>query len=113
DAPISGVRNREQRAQFQLPPGVEAVNLRGLRARNGTIGLAGRSPVFGSGVLTGAPTWKDLDWLRSVTTLPVLVKGIMSPRDAATACRAGVAGIVVSNHGGRTLDTQPATIDAL
>jgi len=113
DAPVSGVRNREQRAEFALPPGIEAVNLRGMRATMGSVARAGESPVFGSGVLAGAPTWKDIEWLRSVTTLPVLVKGIMSPDDAATAVSAGVAGIVVSNHGGRTLDTQPATIDVL
>jgi len=113
DAPVSGARNREQRAEFVLPPGVEAVNLRGMRAQTASVAHAGESPVFGSGVLGGAPTWKDIDWLQSVTKLPVMLKGIMSPDDAATAVSAGVAGIVVSNHGGRTLDTQPATIDAL
>src|SRR5690606_11183931 len=85
DAPVSGVRNREQRAEFALPPGIEAVNLRGMRARTGSIARAGESPVFGSGVLAGAPTWRDVDWLRSITTLPVLLKGIMSPDDASTA----------------------------
>ncbi len=113
DAPVSGARNREQRAEFAPPPGIEAVNLKGLRATTGAVARAGESPVFGSGVLEGAPTWKDIEWLESVTTLPVLVKGIMSPQDAVTAVGAGVAGIVVSNHGGRTLDTQPATIDVL
>jgi len=113
DAPVSGVRNREQRAEFTLPPGVEPVNLRGMRAQTTATAVAGESPVFGSGVLAGAPTWKDIDWLQSVTKLPVVLKGIMSPDDAAMAVKAGAAGIVVSNHGGRTLDTQPATIDAL
>ena len=113
DAPVSGARNREQRAEFALPPGIEAVNLRGMRATTGSVARAGESPVFGSGVLAGAPTWKDIDWLRSVSALPVLLKGIMSPDDAETAIGAGAAGIVVSNHGGRTLDTQPATIDVL
>ena len=113
DAPVSGARNREQRAEFALPPGIEPVNLRDLRATTGSVARAGGSPVFGSGVLAGAPTWKDIEWLRSITTLPVLVKGIMSPEDASMAVDTGVAGIVVSNHGGRTLDTQPATIDVL
>ncbi|HEX6993266.1 MAG TPA: alpha-hydroxy acid oxidase [Gammaproteobacteria bacterium] len=113
DAPVSGARNREQRAEFALPPGIEAVNLRGSSAATGSVARAGESPVFGSGILAGAPTWKDIEWLRSITTLPVLVKGIMTPGDAATATSVGVAGVVVSNHGGRTLDTQPATIDVL
>jgi isopentenyl diphosphate isomerase/L-lactate dehydrogenase-like FMN-dependent dehydrogenase len=58
-------------------------------------------------------TWKTLDWLRSVTPLPVVVKGILTAEDAALAVEHGVAGIVVSNHGGRQLDGAPATIDAL
>jgi 4-hydroxymandelate oxidase len=113
DAPVSGARNREQRAEFALPPGIEAVNLRGMRATTASVARAGQSPVFGSGMLAGAPTWKDIEWLRASTTLPVLLKGIMSPDDAVLAVDAGAAGIVVSNHGGRTLDTQPATIDVL
>ena len=57
--------------------------------------------------------WQDLDWLRSVTRLPILVKGIVHPDDARQACECGVDGIVVSNHGGRQLDTSPATIEVL
>ncbi|MOA27220.1 L-lactate dehydrogenase [cytochrome] [compost metagenome] len=60
-----------------------------------------------------APTWKDLEWLQSLTRLPVLVKGVMNPLDATRAVERGVAGIVVSNHGGRTLDGMPATLDVL
>ncbi|MET0262863.1 MAG: alpha-hydroxy acid oxidase [Rariglobus sp.] len=106
DAPVSGVRNQEQRAGFRLPAGVEMVNLRGCRAPFAAEGLCG-------GLLSVAPTWADLAWLRSLTRLPILVKGVMDPEDAARAVDAGVAGIVVSNHGGRTLDTLPATIDVL
>ena len=60
-----------------------------------------------------APTWEDLDWLRSFTKLPIILKGIMSPQDAQLAADHGVDGIVVSNHGGRTLDTACASIQAL
>jgi 4-hydroxymandelate oxidase len=63
--------------------------------------------------LSDAPTWKDIEWLQSVTSLPVLLKGIMSPADALLGANMNVAGIIVSNHGGRTLDTQPAPIEAL
>ena len=60
-----------------------------------------------------APTWKDLDWLLATTRLPVIVKGVLHPDDAVRAVDMGAAGIVVSNHGGRTLDTLPASLDAL
>jgi 4-hydroxymandelate oxidase len=58
-------------------------------------------------------TWKEVAWLRSVTGLPVFLKGIITGEDAARAVDAGAAGVMVSNHGGRNLDTLPATIDAL
>ncbi|CAF3616782.1 unnamed protein product [Rotaria sp. Silwood1] len=50
-------------------------------------------------------SWKDLDWIRSITSLPLILKGIMHPDDARKAVRYGVQGIIVSNHGGRQLDT--------
>ncbi|TCZ60841.1 alpha-hydroxy acid oxidase [Roseicella aquatilis] len=111
DAPVS-IRNREQRAGYSLPPGIEAVNLRGLPpAPPNRAGLA-ESEVF-RGLLDGAATWRDIAWLRSVTRLPVLLKGIMAPADAARAVAEGVDGLIVSNHGGRSLDTMPASIEAL
>lgn len=107
DAPLNGLRNRERRAGFQLPPGIEAVNLRG---------MAPQPPadrVFGSELLDRAPTWEDLGWLRSNTRLPILLKGILHPGDVESALAAGVDGVIVSNHGGRTLDTVPSAIEAL
>jgi isopentenyl diphosphate isomerase/L-lactate dehydrogenase-like FMN-dependent dehydrogenase len=58
-------------------------------------------------------TWQDVDWLRSVTSLPVLVKGILTAEDALLALENGVSGIVVSNHGGRQLDSAITSIEAL
>jgi 4-hydroxymandelate oxidase len=113
DAPVNGIRNREQRAGFGLPPGVEAVNLRGMQARPAHTVQPGGSGLFGSPLLAMAPTWKDVEWLIGLTRLPVLIKGITTDTDAAMAITHGAAGIIVSNHGGRTLDTLPATIDAL
>jgi 4-hydroxymandelate oxidase len=113
DAPINGIRNREQRAGFALPAGVEAANLTGLKATAPHHAKPGESPIFGSSLLSAAPTWNDINWLQSITHLPVLVKGIMSAEDAELAIQHGVQGIVISNHGGRTLDTLPATISAL
>ncbi len=60
-----------------------------------------------------AITWDDVEWLRSVTSLPIVMKGILTAEDAAMCAERGVAGIIVSNHGGRQLDTVPATIEAL
>ncbi len=107
DAPLDGLRNRERRAGFRLPADIEAVNLRGMKA------LPPADRVFGSELLQEAPTWEDLGWLRARTRLPILLKGILHPGDVEPALAAGVDGLVVSNHGGRTLDTAPPTIEAL
>ena len=66
-----------------------------------------------SSVQDAALTWKDVEWLRSFAKIPLLLKGVLNPDDADRGVQAGVAGIMVSNHGGRNLDTTPATIDAL
>ena len=58
-------------------------------------------------------TWSDLEWLRSVSSLPILVKGVLTGEDALLAAEAGVEGVVVSNHGGRQLDGVAASLDAL
>lgn len=110
DAPVSGLRNREQRAGFALPGDVEAVNLRGMRT------LPPGPPealLFGTPLLDYAATWADLEWLRRLTQLPILLKGITDPEDARRAIAAGIDGIVVSNHGGRSFDGLRATIDLL
>lgn len=113
DAPVNGVRNEEQRAGFVLPDGVSAVNLRELPAMPAHQSVAGESPLFGSALLAMAPCWRDIEWLRSITALPLLLKGVAAPADALHAIEAGVDGLIVSNHGGRTLDTLPATIELL
>lgn len=111
DATVAGLRNEAQRAGFRLPAGIAAVNL-----PPGTVHSVqappGQSPVFRS-LLDQAPTWETLARLCAATRLPVVVKGVMHPDDAALAVEAGARGIIVSNHGGRTLDGLPATIDAL
>ena len=63
--------------------------------------------------MSQAPSWNDIAWLKSQTSLPIILKGILSPDDAVLAIESGVDGIVVSNHGGRTLDTALASLDAL
>jgi len=114
DAAIIGTREKDARSRFHLPDGLEAANLSGA-------GLSGLSQDDRGSALSRYVRelmktdlgWNDLAWLQSITALPILIKGVIHPADAARAVRAGVDGIVVSNHGGRQLDTAPATAEAL
>ena len=113
DTPVLGARNRETRIGFKLPAGMTRENLVGLDAR---VASATHRPPEGqiySAVLEPRLTWKDVDWLRSIAKVPVLLKGILDPDDARHAVDSGASGIMVSNHGARNLDTVPATITAL
>lgn len=112
DGPTEGARDRQRRAGFRLPPGVSAVHLADFQPAPALPLRPGQSALF-DGLLAHAPTWDDVAWLQTQTRLPILLKGILHPADAAQAARLGVAGLVVSNHGGRTLDTAPATAQVL
>jgi 4-hydroxymandelate oxidase len=108
DTPVLGARHRESRSQFVLPSDFKLPNL--------NLGPVSHRPMRGaiySELLNPALTWKDIEWLRSITKLPVLLKGVLNPEDAARAVDAGVAGVIVSNHGARNLDTVPSTAAAL
>ena len=114
DAPVLGPRERDVRNRFVLPDGLTVKNL--LAAGQGTMvkesagsGLAKYVASF----IDPALSWPDVEWLRGLTRLPVIIKGIARADDARRAVSMGVDGIVVSNHGGRQLDTAPATIDVL
>ncbi len=104
DAPVNGARDRERRAGFRLPPGIVAANLTNYLAPAPAPGT--RSMVFDH-FMSAAPSWSDIDWLAARTRLPVVLKGILHADDAELAIAHGASGIVVSNHGGRTLDTLP------
>jgi 4-hydroxymandelate oxidase len=112
DAPVHGPRDSELRAGFRLPPHVRAVHLDGLPPLPPTKVKPGQSALFDDH-LRAAPGWDDIDWLLGQTRLPVLLKGICHPDDAREAQRRGAAGVIVSNHGGRTLDTAPASAQLL
>jgi 4-hydroxymandelate oxidase len=105
DTPISGARDRETRANVTLPP---LPNLTGFKGGVRLDALAIFSNVFDASL-----NWKDVEQLCSLVKIPLLLKGVLNPDDADRAVKTGVAGIIVSNHGGRNLDTAPATIDAL
>ena len=110
DAPVSGLRNREQRAGFQLPDGVRAVNVE--EALRLPELQPGQSAVF-DGLLALAPRWEEVAWLCRHSPLPVLLKGILHPADARQAMQAGAAGVIASNHGGRVLDSQLPAVKML
>jgi 4-hydroxymandelate oxidase len=95
DTPVGGPRNREARVKFDLPDGLHAPYTNG--------SFDQKLPL----------TWKEMEWLISFAKVPVLLKGILNADDAETAIKIGASGIIVSNHGGRNLDTAPATIEAL
>ncbi len=113
DTPVFGARNREARAKLVFPTSKEPVNLRGLELQRGTGWIGSGVGDIYSPVLDAALTWKDIEWLRSFVQIPVVLKGITVAEDAEIAVKAGVDGLIVSNHGARNLDTSPATIDTL
>lgn len=105
DAPVHGVRDAERRAGFVLPEGIRAVNLPASPAHHSLADL-----------LTQAVRWDDVAALQAACAelgLPLWLKGVLHPADAARAAALGVAGLIVSNHGGRTLDTSVSTAWAL
>ncbi len=113
DAPILGTRERDVRNDFRLPDGLTIKNMTPAQ-------LEKMSEDSGSGLgnyfassIDPSLSWKDIEWLKNLTKLPVLVKGVVHPEDAKIALKSGAQGVVVSNHGGRQLDTSPATIEAL
>ena len=112
DSPVLGTRYFEQRVHFNLPAGMERPNLRGLKGGPNAAHRPAEMEIY-SGILDPALNWKDVEWLRSFAKVPLLLKGVLNPDDADRAAKEGVAGIIVSNHGGRNLDTAPATADAL
>lgn len=114
DAPVLGHRERDARNRFALPEGLMAANMLAsgyekVAADGGGSGLA----QYFQSLIDPALTWKDVEWLRAKADMPVLVKGILRADDAQRAVDHGASGIVVSNHGGRQLDTTPATIEVL
>ena len=107
--PAPGKRDKNIRNAFALPEGVGAANF---RARNLVVHNNPIHSVEGAD-LDPSVTWRDVEWLRRQTQLPILLKGIMNPSDALQALSLEISGIIVSNHGGRQLDTTESTIGAL
>ena len=112
DAPVNGLRNRAQRAGFSMPGQLGCPNLDSLPPVPQKT-LSSDSSVIFQGLMCDRPSAEDLAWLRANTDLPLFAKGISHPDDAAYLQQMGYDGIIVSNHGGRTLDGLPASIEIL
>ena len=110
DTPLLGRRLRDERNGFALPAGLSMANLTALA---GDVEQGSMLARYVADRHDAAFTWSDLAWLRSLSHLPIILKGIVRVDDAVRAIDAGVAAVIVSNHGGRQLDASPATIDAL
>ncbi len=113
DVPVNGPRDRELRAGFSLPAGLARANLLSL----GTALASAPHRPGGRNIysVVRAPdvTPKDIEWLKSVTKMPVIVKGVLNPDTVEQALRHGADAVYVSNHGGRSMDSLPAAIDIL
>jgi isopentenyl diphosphate isomerase/L-lactate dehydrogenase-like FMN-dependent dehydrogenase len=108
DLPRLGRRERDLRTRFEVPEELPVPTFLALAEAARAV-----SPEDISWAVDDKLTWRDLEWLRSVSSLPLVVKGILTAEDALLAAEAGAEGVVVSNHGGRQLDGVAASLDAL
>ncbi|KAJ4755329.1 Peroxisomal (S)-2-hydroxy-acid oxidase [Rhynchospora pubera] len=113
DTPRLGRREKDIKNKFILPllsnlEGLVYVDVGPVSGKRGS-----DLEAFASQTLDPSLCWNDIEWLRSITSLPIILKGIITADDAIKAVEMGVSGIVVSNHGARQLDYSPATISVL
>ena len=113
DTPLLGRREADARNRFALPPGVTMPNIQAPVPDRPAGEGAGSWWITAAPVVESALTWDDLDWLASLSPLPVIPKGILHPDDAVRAVEHGAPAVIVSNHGGRQLDSAVAALDAL
>lgn len=112
DTPFFGTRLADSKNKFCLPPHLKLANLQSEKSLQMTTpsGQASGLNEYASSFLDASLTWKDVDWLRTITRLPIVVKGILTADDALEATKHNVSAIIVSNHGARQLDHVPATV---
>lgn len=115
DSPSLGKRERDLKNGFHLPFHLQAKNLEKFLLHEIKEEGQGRNSLasYIASLYDRSLTWKDLSWIASLSDLPVLVKGIVRGDDAALAIQHGAKGIIVSNHGGRQVDTTLSGIEAL
>jgi len=100
DAPISGRREADMKNLFSFANNISLAHIHGHIARFDVL----KEPV---------QTWDSLVWLREHTTLPIWLKGVMHKGDVLKSCSYGFNGVILSNHGGRQLDTAPAPLEVV
>ncbi|XP_059530046.1 2-Hydroxyacid oxidase 2 isoform X1 [Myotis daubentonii] len=106
DVPKLGNRRHDIRNQLNLKTNLLLKDLRSPQERNSM-------PYLQMSPIDSSFCWEDLSWFRTITQLPIILKGILTKEDAELAVKHNVQGIIVSNHGGRQLDDVPASVDAL
>ena len=117
DAPLLGRRERDEANAFSLPACINLENLKGLGDKSDTsrVEAESQSGLFAYFLQQIDPglSWKDIDWLASISKMPVVLKGVLNPLDVAIAREHGAAAVIISNHGGRQFDTAVDTACAL
>ncbi|OIT36943.1 PREDICTED: peroxisomal (S)-2-hydroxy-acid oxidase GLO4-like isoform X1 [Nicotiana attenuata] len=111
DTPRLGRREADIKNKLMISPRLR--NFEGLITTEVVSDKGSNLEAYAAGTLDPSLCWKDIAWLKSITNLPILIKGVLTGEDAIKAVEAGVAGIIVSNHGARQLDYTPATISVL
>lgn len=117
DTPVVGKRRDDLRNGYSLPSHLRMANFpaedeKATGMKSTKSGSSGFSE-YAKKMFDPSLTWADVTWMTQVTSLPVVVKGVLTKEDALLAYRSGASGILVSNHGARQLDSCPATIEAL
>ena len=114
DLPIVGKRLADERNHFELPKHLSLPNFSDAIPRSlvtmGTNEHGSMLLRYSSEIADSSITWDTIDWLRGVTKLPIILKGILTAEDTEEAIKHNIQGILVSNHGGRQLDGVPATV---
>jgi isopentenyl diphosphate isomerase/L-lactate dehydrogenase-like FMN-dependent dehydrogenase len=115
DTPLAGHRERDKRNTLRMPSHLELGNFPASHSDQNRIGSGHGSALaqYIAAEWDPALSWKDVEWLRSISPMPVVVKGVLAPQDAVLAIEHGAAAVIVSNHGGRQLDTVPAAATML
>jgi 4-hydroxymandelate oxidase len=115
DTPLAGNRERDRRNSLRMPAHLELGNFPVSHTEHHHRGSGQGSSLAQYIAAQWDPslTWADVDWLRSIAPLPLVIKGVLAPADAALAVEHGASAVMVSNHGGRQLDSVPAPITVL
>ncbi|MEX1193716.1 MAG: alpha-hydroxy acid oxidase [Dehalococcoidia bacterium] len=115
DVPRLGRRERDYRHGLAFPPDVIPANFaQEVDITNIPLDKQGSAiAAYAQALINPGVTWDDVDWMRSLTSMPLVLKGVLSAQDAVLAIDHGIVAVIVSNHGGRQLDGVPAGIEVL